>query len=161
MGPHSLTLLTTKKMKFSIKDFFSKSLLQIWWHLLKKSFKENLIVCTVAFDQIWELKNLEELMESKLFLIQKWIMAVCFHYSRKKNLLFKFLGVLIGVLISWYTGLFQKWSTLDPNNFYAIPFQKLVFLVSLHPEFLEKKKQRNKKKLTFGQFSLFLFRRPC
>ena len=32
-----------------------------------------------------------------------------------------------------------------PQKFYAIPFQKLVFLISLYPEFLEKN-QRNKKK---------------
>ena len=44
--------------------------------------------------------------------------------------------------------LFEKWSTLDPKNFYAIPFQKLVFLISLYPEFLEKN-QRNKKKVDF------------
>ena len=41
-------------------------------------------------------------------------------------------------------GLFEKWPTLDPKSFYAIPFQKLVFLISLYPEFLEKN-QRNKK----------------
>ena len=40
------------KMKFSIKDFFSKcdqihSLLQIWSHLLKKSLMENFIFCAV------------------------------------------------------------------------------------------------------------------
>ena len=46
--------------------------------------------------------------------------------------------------------MFEKWSTLDPKHVYAIPFQKLVFLVSLSPEFLEKK-QRNKK-VIFGQF---------
>ena len=39
---------TTQKMKFSIKDFFSKcdqilSFLRIWSHLLKKSLMENLI----------------------------------------------------------------------------------------------------------------------
>ena len=34
--------------------------------------------------------------------------------------------------------------TLDPKKFYAIPFQKLVFLISLYPEFLEKN-QINKK----------------
>ena len=45
-------------------------------------------------------------------------------------------------------GLFEKWSTLDPKKFYAIPFQKLVFLISLYPEFLEKK-QRNKKNVDF------------
>ena len=33
--------------------------------------------------------------------------------------------------------------TLDPKKFYAIPFQKLVFLISLYPESLEKN-QRNK-----------------
>ena len=42
-------------------------------------------------------------------------------------------------------GLFEKWSTLDSKHFYAIPFQKFVFLVSLYPEFLEKK-NRNKKR---------------
>ena len=45
-------------------------------------------------------------------------------------------------------GLFDKWSKLDPKFFYAIPFQKLVFLISLYPEFLEKK-QRNKKNVDF------------
>ena len=45
-------------------------------------------------------------------------------------------------------GLFEKWPTLDPKSFYAIPFQKLVFLISLYPELLEKK-QRNKKDVDF------------
>ena len=45
-------------------------------------------------------------------------------------------------------GLFEKWPTLDPKSFYAIPFQKLVFLISLYPELLEKK-QRNKKNVDF------------
>ena len=44
---------TAQKMKFSIKNFFSKydqirSLLQIWSHLLKKSLMENFIFCAVA-----------------------------------------------------------------------------------------------------------------
>ena len=34
--------------------------------------------------------------------------------------------------------LFEKWSTLGLRIFYAIPFQKLVFLVSLYSECLEK-----------------------
>ena len=41
--------------------------------------------------------------------------------------------------IDLFSGLFEKWSTLDAKDFYAIPFQKLVFLISLYPEFLEKK----------------------
>ena len=41
-------------MKFSIKDFFSKSdqicrKLQIWSHLLKKSLMENIIFCAVKY----------------------------------------------------------------------------------------------------------------
>ena len=42
-----------QKMKFSIKDFFSKcdqidSFLRIWSHLLKKSSTENFIFCAVC-----------------------------------------------------------------------------------------------------------------
>ena len=45
--------LTAQKMKFSIKDFFSKcdqirSKLRIRSHLLKKSLMENFIFCTVS-----------------------------------------------------------------------------------------------------------------
>ena len=41
---------TAQKMKFSIKDFFRKcnqktQELQIWSHLLKKSFMESFIFC--------------------------------------------------------------------------------------------------------------------
>ena len=43
---------TAQKMKFSIKDFFSKcnqiqSFLRIWSHLIKKSLMENFIFCAV------------------------------------------------------------------------------------------------------------------
>ena len=46
---------TAQKMKFSIKDFFSKydnqicKKLRIWSHLLKKSFMENFIFCVVLY----------------------------------------------------------------------------------------------------------------
>ena len=44
---------TAQKMKFSIKDFFSKCdqirrKLPIWLHLLKKSLMENFISCAVV-----------------------------------------------------------------------------------------------------------------
>ena len=49
-----------KKMKFSIKAFFSKcnqirSFLRIWSHLLKKSLMENFIFCAVKTpgDTLW------------------------------------------------------------------------------------------------------------
>ena len=50
--PSNLSL--HKKMKFSIKDFFSKSaqirsFLRIWSHLMKKYLMENFIFCEVFF----------------------------------------------------------------------------------------------------------------
>ena len=53
--PYSLgqpAIHTAQKMKFSIKDFFSKCdqirrKLRIWSHLLKKSLIENFILCAV------------------------------------------------------------------------------------------------------------------
>ena len=47
-----LNHITAQKMKFSIKDFFSKcdqirGFLQIWSHLLKKSIIKNFIFCSV------------------------------------------------------------------------------------------------------------------
>ena len=46
-----------QKMKFSIKDFFSKcdqirSILRIWSHLLKKPLMGNLIFCAVVVGQV-------------------------------------------------------------------------------------------------------------
>ena len=45
---------TAQKMKFSLKDFFSKCdlihrKLRIWSHLLKKSLMENFIFCAVWY----------------------------------------------------------------------------------------------------------------
>ena len=45
--------ITAEKMKFSVKDFFSKCdqirrKLRIWSHLLEKSFMENFIFCAVT-----------------------------------------------------------------------------------------------------------------
>ena len=48
-----IALITAQKMKYSIKDFFSKcdqtrSFLRIWSHLLEKSLMENFIFCAVV-----------------------------------------------------------------------------------------------------------------
>ena len=50
--------LTTQKMKFSIKDFFSKCD-QMYSHLLKKFLKENFIYCAMSdtFSGILSVKN--------------------------------------------------------------------------------------------------------
>ena len=47
-----MTINTIQKMKFSVKDFFSRCdqiyrKLQIWSRLLKKSLMENFIFCAV------------------------------------------------------------------------------------------------------------------
>ena len=57
---------TTQKMKFSIKDFFSKCVqirifLRIWSHLLKKSLMKNFIFCAVLitsyyFQVFWNVE---------------------------------------------------------------------------------------------------------
>ena len=49
---------SAQKMKFSIKDFFSKSdqthsVMHIWTHFLKKSLKENSIFCAVLVNKFY------------------------------------------------------------------------------------------------------------
>ena len=51
-----ISSITAQKMKFSVKDFFSKCdqirrKLRIWSHLLKKSLMENFIFCAVYISQ--------------------------------------------------------------------------------------------------------------
>ena len=56
--PLPMVVSLYEKMKFSIKDFFSKCYqirgkLRIWTHLLKKSLMENSIFCAVSvFDSV-------------------------------------------------------------------------------------------------------------
>ena len=59
-----MTINTIQKMKFSVKDFFSRCdqiyrKLQIWSRLLKKSLMENFIFCAVlkvggVLQDIWK-----------------------------------------------------------------------------------------------------------
>ena len=51
-----LKILTEQKMKFSMKDFFSKCnrirrKLRIWLYLLKKSLMENFIFCAATLEE--------------------------------------------------------------------------------------------------------------
>ena len=53
---HLISSFTAQKMKFSIKEFFSKYdqifiFLRIWSHLLKKSLMENFIFCAVIVEE--------------------------------------------------------------------------------------------------------------
>ena len=65
--------ITAQKIKFSIKDFFSKcdqihSFLQIWSHLLKKSLMENFIFCAVnEWDVLMQERN--EILQMPFFYI--------------------------------------------------------------------------------------------
>ena len=62
--PWFLWIITAQKMKFPIKDFFSKcdqihSFLQIWSYLLKKSLMENFIFLksTTEWVQTWQIER--------------------------------------------------------------------------------------------------------
>ena len=57
----AIRINTAQKMKFSIKDFFSKCdqirrKLRIWSHLLKKSLMQNFIFCAVKIESNIKLK---------------------------------------------------------------------------------------------------------
>ena len=60
---------TAQKMKFSIKDFFSKcdqisSFLRIWSHLLKKSLMENFIFeQSEAYPGLPETSKIESILQ--------------------------------------------------------------------------------------------------
>ena len=61
------SLSTAQKMKFSIKDFFSKCdqirrRLLIWSHLLKKSLMVNFIFCAVKY--VWHFRNTDNYVEN-------------------------------------------------------------------------------------------------
>ena len=73
---------TAQKMKFSIKDFFSKcdqilSFLRIWSHLLKKSLIENFIICAVL------LLNLSDKINLKRSDKYVALSNLSIHYTRK------------------------------------------------------------------------------
>ena len=66
---------TAQKMKFSIKDFLSKYeqiriFLQIWSHLLERSFMENFIFCVVI--TAYYLKKKTENASWSVTLWQDW-----------------------------------------------------------------------------------------
>ena len=80
----SLVSNTAQKIKFSIKDFFSKceqicSKLWIWSHLLKKSSMENFIFCAVWFQAIWLfVVNLTNVCRQQIW-NTKYIISVYFN----------------------------------------------------------------------------------
>ena len=67
--------VTARKMKFSIKEFFSKCdqirrMLRIWSHLLKNSLMENLIFCAVrANNSFFKSIIVESIYFNKIILI--------------------------------------------------------------------------------------------
>ena len=64
--------VTAQKMKFSIKDFFSKwdqirSFLRIWPHLLKKSLMENFIFSAVSVEGDISVDSQKQLKRDDFF----------------------------------------------------------------------------------------------
>ena len=77
----------TQKMKFFIKNFFSKcdqirSFLRIWSHLLKKSFMENFMFCAVIFARIHYVQ--EKINESH-YMRNTWVFPSISHSMRKSK----------------------------------------------------------------------------
>ena len=71
---------TAQKMKFSIKDFFSKfdqicSFLGIWSHLFKKSLIENFIFCAV-FDQNTKFQRKAKFIENIAFSDDRFLFSI-------------------------------------------------------------------------------------
>ena len=89
---------TAQKMKFSIKDLFSKcdqirNFLRIWSHLLKKSLMENFIFCAV-YDRTFLRKKSYSLLPHSthcslhlfsisfhFFIVQYWILFYFYIYQ--------------------------------------------------------------------------------
>ena len=69
--------ITAQKMKFSIKDFFSKCdqiprFMRIWSHLLKKSLMENFIFCAVNVT-----------LQFKVLVLVPWSKVLVTHFVRR------------------------------------------------------------------------------
>ena len=103
---------TVQKMKFSIKDFFSKcnqirSFLRIWTHLLKKFLLKNIIFvqCNVIFNYWWLQLYFTVLITCKLKFVSKessWIWLVICKVSIVKNSFFgQVLRFLIQFILLW------------------------------------------------------------
>ena len=98
---HIFTHVTSQKMNFSIKDFFSqcdqiRSFLRIWSHLLKKSLMENFIFCAV-----YNRCSRKRLWSFSTFLLLKLPDA--------SHLIFKFL--LMNIFFDNYVQLRASWAS--------------------------------------------------
>ena len=119
---------TEQKIKFSIKDFFSKGdqilrKLRIWSHLLKKSLMENFIFCAVSTPTTRSA-------QPKLFLIffNKWclfdrdsIVAKMFNLDR--------------ISIAWFFYFYSKYLLLCLKLFKYKPRHDLHSKMSCYSDF--------------------------
>ena len=127
---------TTQKMKFSIKDFFSKcdqirKNLRIWPHLLKKSLMEDFIFCAVWY--------------FVCYLLCLWQLTVLPH---KKNLL------LNTFMKEKYFAFFLSWNKLREKCPNTECFLVRIFLYSIRIQ-----ENRDQKKLQI--WTLFTQRQHC
>ena len=100
------------------------------------------IVKPVYSEHLWFLKKVSAITRRPLYRGFKVI------FTGSKFHEFRVLWTILLTLVPTKTtakvlmGLFENWSTFDPKTFYAIPFQKLMFLVSLYPDILGKKTKK-------------------
>ena len=97
----------------------------------------------------------EQVLVTFLFLFSTvWL---CKYVLKKMFLSHSFIRSTAFIKTFHHLGLFEKWSTLDPKTFYAIPFQKLVFLIYCYLEVLGKRQSNKKKSWFLVNYRCFCF----
>ena len=130
------TTSTSQKMKFSIKDFFSKCdqirrKLRIWLHLLKKSLLENFFFCAV-FPDISQFPKIQSLkMFGNLYLRQEVYKA---YSTRNQVLIHSFIFILL-------------YSRLPKKKFVLLSISSIMIDISLTAVILLKNERFIKKNL--------------
>ena len=93
-------MITSQKMKFSIKDVLSKcdqirKKLWIWSHLLKKSLMENFIFCAV--DVLIEYSDMKEAIKNP-----KGIIVIIYKYCFNGVVLQNIMNeVILSSIVKW------------------------------------------------------------
>ena len=132
---HQDIAATARKMKFSIKDFFSKydqiRNLQIWSHLLKKSFIENFIFCVVSLSHIirrsdFQAKILKEIHNNYYELQEYNIYALRISATADRNTIAIFCFAEECHCRDWKELLFFKQMNFNGHEFFRTLFRQVL-----------------------------------
>ena len=118
---------TAQKMKFYIKNFFSKCdqirrKLRIWSHLLNKFLMENFIFCAVIISNL--IKRLRKKLSEKWQIWQRRIPQVL---RNQNNYIKNFLNLFSEFIFRYFYVIVSYWAVF---NKYGIPGSYLMHLIS-------------------------------